>query len=111
MVLAPFPRTRAAIMSAVNGFLTAYGVEPLMMHMPLSMMKALKAWPPGEWDDEARRRLDETGKLPPKVCGMDVVYSAPFFALYAPNPLHAPTEPKDRPSAKERHELRKRQGR
>lgn len=108
MVLAPFPQTRDALCDAAKAFVTAFGVDPKMMHMPKPMMKVLKHWTADELSKEIRDKVDETGKLPDKLLGMDVVYSAPFFAMYAPNPNYKPPEQRDRPNARERHEARQR---
>ncbi len=109
MVLAPFPKTRAALVDVAKAFVTAHGLEPKMMHMPPQMMKVLKTWSADEWgSQELKDKVGATGKLPDALLGMDVVFSAPFFALYAPNPNYVPPERAERPNARERALARRR---
>lgn len=113
MVLAPFPKTREGICNAMKGFVAAYGIEPELMHVPRPMIKVLREWTEDEWGGpELYEKVKKNGQLPEQMLGMDVVYAAPFFCLYAPNPHYVPSAREqrmaERPSAKERHEARQR---
>ena len=116
MVLAPFPKTREAICDAMKAFVNAFGIEPKLMHVPRPMIKALREWSADAWGvGELYEKIQKSGQLPTQMLGMDVVYAAPFFCLYAPNPHFVPSireqRMSERPSARERHEARQREKR
>lgn len=113
MVLAPFPKTRQGLVNAMKGFALAYGIEAKLLHIPRPMVKVMREWSVEEWgSQEVYDKIQKNGQLPEKVMDLDVVYAAPFFCLYAPNPHYVPSVREQRmatrPSAKERHEARQR---
>lgn len=113
MVLAPFPKTREGLVDAMKAFATAYGIECRLLHVPRPMIKVLRKWTADEWgSQEVADKIRAGGQLPPEIMGAEVVYAAPFFCLYAPNPHYVPSPREqrmaERPSARERHEARQR---